>query len=245
MKAPVSLFPSLAAEAALADVQLHQTLALGLVPLGIVVLLFAAVAPEWPSPVIWAGGAATLGGMGLLWIWWRRAGRCYQPGYSTAHFLVRYLFIVLCPVLLWIGFGRAIFDMAGMVLPCLLGVLLVLYPFGRILHERVGPDPRLAPRLTAAYMVCQQVEMILLVAAILILISRAALDARTDEPNDPTPLLLVLLWMLAVMGILAGVVLAVAKWHRLFGRCNLPERLDDPAPPVPAGPCLKFGSDRF
>lgn len=245
MKPPRPWFPSLCAEAALADVQMRQTLALGLVPLGLVLLLMAAGAPEWPRPSLWAGAGLALGGMAWLWILWRRSGHRHQRGYSTTHFLVRYLFIVLCPGLLWIVFGEVILDLAGMFPPLLMGLLLLVYPVSRILRERVGPDPLSAPHVEMALLVCQQVEMVLGVFALVGLISGAVLDANQDYPTDPTPLL-VLLWMLALMAVLAGAVLGVAHWHRLFGKRQPPQPLDDEPPPPPHSPTrLRFGSEKF
>lgn len=48
MKTPDTRFPTLASNAALADVQVRQTLAMGLVPLGLALLLMAAMAPDPP-----------------------------------------------------------------------------------------------------------------------------------------------------------------------------------------------------
>ncbi len=103
--ARLPLFPSLCAEAVLADVQVRQTLALGLVPLGIVLLLMAAGAPEWPRPGLWIGAGTTVGGMACWGCCGVVPGAVECVDISTTHFLVRYLFIVLCPVLLWIVFG--------------------------------------------------------------------------------------------------------------------------------------------
>ena len=75
MKARGPLFPSLGAETALADVQMRQTLALGLVPLGLVLLLFAAAAPDAPPWSVWVAGGLALGGLAVLAGMWRRAGR--------------------------------------------------------------------------------------------------------------------------------------------------------------------------
>ena len=244
MKTPRPWFPSLCAEAALADVQVRQTLAMGLVPLGIVLLLLAAGAPEWPSPGLWGGAGATLGGMALLWSLWRRSGRRHVRGFSTTHFLIRYLFIVLCPVLLGIVFGEVILDMAGIFPPILLALLLLVYPLSRILHERAGPDPMLAPHVEMAYLICQQVEMVLGVFALVGLVSGAVLDANKEYPTDPTPLLLVL-WMLALMAVLAGAVMGVAHWRRLFGKRAPPQPLDDEPPPAAPKKSLRFGSEKF
>jgi hypothetical protein len=244
MMRPRPLFPSLCAEAALADVQVRQTLALGLVPLGIVFLLMAAGMPEWPRPSLWAGAGLALGGMALLWILWRRSGHRHRRGYSTTHFLIRYLFIGLCPVLLWIVFGEVILDMAGLLPPILLGLLLLVYPVSRILRERAGPDPLLAPHVEMAHIVCQQVEMVLGVFALVGLVSGAVLDANQDYPTDPTPLLL-LLWLLALLAVLAGAVLGVAHWVRLFGKRGPPQPLDDLPPPTGPRNNVRFGSENF
>ncbi|MDD3440806.1 MAG: hypothetical protein PHU50_05070, partial [Kiritimatiellae bacterium] len=67
MKEPATRFPSLASNAALADVQARQTLAMGLVPLGLALLLMAAMAPDRPLPGLWAGAGLALGGMALMW----------------------------------------------------------------------------------------------------------------------------------------------------------------------------------
>ena len=238
------LFPSLCAEAPLADVQVRQTLAMGLVPLGVVLLLTAARAPEPPLPSLWAGMGATLGGMALLWGVWRRTGRRRRCGFSTLHFLIRYLFIVLCPALLWIVFGDMILEMAGIFPPVLLGLLVLLYPVSRILRERVGPDPALAPHVEMAHLLCQQIEMVLGVFAFMGLVSGAVLDANRDYPTDPTPLLL-LFWLLALMALLAGAVIGTAHWARLFGSSRPPQPLDDDPPPAPPKKPLRVGSDQF
>jgi hypothetical protein len=244
MKARRPLFPSLCAEAALADVQVRQTLAMGLVPLGIVLLLFAAVSPKWPPPGVWVGGGLAIAGMGLLWGMWRRSGHRRVCGFSTTHFLIRYLFIVLCPVLLWIVFGGMILEMAGIFPPILLGLLLLVYPVSRILRERVGPDPMLVPHVEMAHIICQQIQMVLGAFALVGLVSGAVLDANRDYPTDPTALLLVL-WMLALMAVLAGVVLGAAHWIRLFGKRQNPQPLDDEAPPADSKPGPRFGSEKF
>lgn len=244
MKSRLPLFPSLCAEGGLADVQVRQTLALGLMPLGIVLLLVAAGTPEWPSPGIWFGAGATLGGMGLLWGLWRRSARKPLVGFSTTHFLIRYLFIVLCPVLLWIVFGDVILDLAGLGPPVLVGLMLLVYPVSRILRERSGPDPELSPHIEMARIVCQQIQMVLGVFAMMGLLSGVILDANRDYPTDPTPLLL-LLWLLALLALLAGTVLGVAHWARLYGKRGPPQSLDDePEPSRPRAP-PRFGSDRF
>ena len=232
MKARGPLFPSLGAETALADVQMRQTLALGLVPLGLVLLLFAAAAPDAPPWSVWVAGGLALGGLAVLAGMWRRAGRRYLRGYSTTHFLIRYLFVILCPLLLWIVFGRTILELGGLFPPLLLALLLLLYPAGRILQERVGPDPTAVPRFAMAYLVCQQIQMVLLVVALVGLLTGVVLDANRDYPTDPTPLLL-FLWLLALLALLAGIVLTVAQWHRLFGQRQPPQSLDDPPPPSP------------
>lgn len=245
MKPVTPNFPSLGSDAALADIQVRQTLAMGLVPLGIVLLLAAAGAPDWPSPGIWIGTGATLGGMALLWGLWRRSGHRYLRGYSTTHFLVRYLFVILCPVLLWIVFGEVIVELAGIFPPLLMALLLLLYPVGRILRERVGPDPLQTPHIEMARIICQQIEMVLFVFAIIGILSGAVLDAQRDLPTDPTPLLL-FFWVLALLAVLAGVVLATAHWQHLFGRRNAPQPLDDAPPPPKSGkPPLHFGSEKF
>jgi hypothetical protein len=244
MKAPATRFPSLGSDAALADVQVRQTMAMGLVPLGIALLLMAAMAPDWPAPGLWIGAGAALGGMALQWSLWRRSGHRHLRGYSTTHFLVRYLFLVLCPALMWSVFGEVILDMAGWFPPVLLGLLLLLYPVGRILQERVGGDPLQAPRVEMARIVCQQLQMVLGVFALTGMLSGAVLDAQRDYPTDPTPLLL-LLWLLALLAVLAGVVLAAAHWKRLFGKTRPPQPLDDAPPAPPPENRLRFGSDKF
>lgn len=238
-------FASLGAEAELADVQVRQTLAMGLVPLGIALMLMAAGAPDWPSPALWAGAGTALAGMALLWGLWRTSGQRYRRGYSTIHFLVRYLFVVLCPVLLWIVFGETILEMGGVYPPVLMGLLLLIYPVSRILRERAGAHPLQAPHVEMAYLLCRQIEMVLLAFALMGLLSGAILDANRDYPTDPTPLL-ILLWILAFMAVLAGVVMGTAHWARLFGRRHPPQPLDDP-PPAAEAPKnrARFGSDRF
>ena len=244
MKARQPLFPSLCAEAPLADVQVRQTLAMGLVPLGIVLLLVATAAPQWPPPELWAGAGATLAGMALLGGLWRRSGRRHLRGFSTTHFLVRYLFIVLCPALLWIVFGATIREMAGILPPLLLGLLLLIYPASRVLRERAGPDPMRTPHVEMAHIVCQQIEMVLGVFALMGLITGAILDANQDYPTDPTPLLL-FLWMVALLAVLAGVVLGAAHWARLFAKPRPPQLLDDAPPPADPKNPLRFGSEQF
>lgn len=238
-------FPALGAEAPLAGVQIRQTLAFGLVPLGLALLLMAAGAPEKPSAGLWGGAGAALGGMALLWGLWRRSGGRYVRGFSTLHYLVRYLFAILCPMLLWIVFGDMILDLAGVLPPILLGLLLLVYPASRILREIVGPDPMVAPRIEMAYIVCRQIEMVLLVFSIAGLISGAIVDANRDYPTDPAPLLIVI-WLLALLSLLAGAILGVSHGVRLFTRSAPPQPLDDPPPPsAPRKEGARFGSDRF
>ena len=238
------LFPALGAGAALADVQVRQTLALGLVPLGIALLLMAAGAPRWPSAGLWIGAGAALGGMALLEGLWRRSGHGHLRGFSTVHYLVRYLFVVLCPLLLWIVFGETILALAGVMPPLLLGLLLLVYPAGRILRELAGPDPRLAPHVEMAHIACQQMEMVLFVFSIAGLVSGAIVDANRDYPTDPFPLLLVV-WLLALLALLAGAVMGFSHWIRLFSQSAPPQPLDDAPPPAPPKDAVRFGSDRF
>ncbi|GEM_PF-639970 len=244
MKKRIPAFPSLAAEASLAQVQVRQTLAMGLVPLGIVVFLVAATAPEWPSAGLWIGAALITAAMSLLVVLWRRSGHQHLRGYSTTHFLIRYLFIVLCPLLLWVVFGEVILELAGAGPPILLALLLLIYPVGRILREQVGPDPMQSPRLEMARITCQQLQMILFVFAFMGMLSGAIRDANQDYPTDPTVVLL-LLWLLALTAILAGAVLWGAHWIHLFGKPSPPQPLDDEPPPGPPREPPRFGSDRF
>ncbi len=244
MKTRTPAFPSLGAEAALAQVEVRQTLAMGLVPLGIVIFLVAASLPEWPSRGLWIGAGLILAGMVLLSALWRLSGHRHLRGFSTTHFLIRYLFIVLCPILLWIVFDEVILELAGSGPPILLALLLLIYPFGRILRERVGPDPMKEPRLEMARITCQQLQMVLFVFALMGLLSGAIRDANKDYPTDPTVLLL-LLWLLALMAALAGAVLWGAHWIRLFGKPSPPQTLDDESPPAPPGGSPRFGSDQF
>lgn len=244
MKLRTPWFPSLGAEAPLAVVQLRQTLALGLVPLGIALLLMAAGAPERPSPGLWLGTGLVLGGMALLWGLWKASGRRHLRGYSTTHFLVRYLFIVLCPVLLWVVFGPTILEMAGVLPPVLLGLMVLMYPAGRILREKTGENPARTPRLAMAYIACRQIEISLGVLALAGTVSGAILDAQRAYPTDPAPVL-ILVWVLAVLAVLACGVLGVAQGSGLAGPPRPPQALDD-EPPAP-GPKekLRFGSEKF
>ena len=238
-------FPSLCVEAPLADVQVRQTLAMGLVPLGLALLLGAAGSPRWPPPGVWAGGAGALGGMALLWSYWRRCGGRRRRGFSTTHFLVRYLFIVLCPALLWVVFGQTILDLAGLFPPVLMVLLLALYPVSRLLRERVGPDPRQALHVEMAYLICVQIEMILGVFALVGVVSGAILDANRDYPTDPAPLLIVI-WMLGGVAVLVGAVRGAVHWGRLYAEPAAPQPLDDPPPPsAAAGTRMRFGSEKF
>ena len=244
--ARLPLFVPLAAEAPLANVQVRQTLAFGLVPLGLSLLLMAAGAPDWPAAGLWGGAVGALGGMAFLWALRRRSGGHPLRGYSVAHYFVRYFFVVLCPLLLWSVFGDVILDLAGAMPPIFLGLLLLVYPASRMLHEIVGPDPMVAPRVEMAYIVCRQIEMVLIVFSIAGIISGAILDANRDYPTDPAPLLIVI-WLLALLALLAGTILGVSHAVRLFTRSSPPQSLDDaPLPPAPSrGEGPRFGSDRF
>lgn len=244
MKASPPLFPSLDSEANLAAVQVRQTLAMGLVPLGMVMLLMAAGTPEWPAPGLWAGAGTTLGGMALMGGLWRRSRKRHLRGFSTLQFLIRYLFIVLCPVLLWIVFGNVLLAMGGLFPPVLLGLLLLVYPIDRILRERVGADPMLTPRIEMAHIAGQQIQMVLGVFALMGLITGAILDANRDYPVDSTPLL-ILLWMLALLALLGGAVMGYAHWIRLFTKAQPLQPLDDAPPPTAPKNSLRFGSEKF
>jgi hypothetical protein len=178
-------------------------------------------------------------------ILWRRSRHRHRRGYSTAHFLVRYLFVVLCPAMLWIVFGERILEMAGMFPPILMGLLLLVYPVSRILREQVGADPLLAPRTEMAHIVCQQIEMVLGTFSLVGLLSGAVLDANQDYPTDPTPLLIVF-WMLALIALLVGAVMGAAHWTRLYSTPRPPQPLDDPPPPPSDSKTgRRFGSEEF
>lgn len=248
MKAPATRFPTLASNAALAAVQVRLTLAMGLAPLGLAVLLMAAMVPDPPPPGVWAGAGLALGGMGLMWTLWRRSGHTYRRGYSTVHFLVRYLFMVLCPLLLWSVFGAVVLELAGWLPPLLLAALLLLYPLGRLLQERVDPDPTQTPGLELARVACRQLQFGLGAVAFAGLLTGAILDAGRDLPTaEPTPLLL-LIWLLTLLALLGGIVLTVAQAQHLYGRRAPPPTLDDPPPPPNAAAAknvLRFGSEKF
>ena len=244
MKAPATRFPTLASNAALAAVQVRLTLAMGLAPLGLAVLLMAAMVPDPPPPGVWAGAGLALGGMGLMWTLWRRSGHTYRRGYSTVHFLVRYLFVVLCPALLWTVFGEVVMDLAGWLPPLMLAGLLLLYPVGRLLQERVGPDPTQTPGLELARVACRQLQIGLGSVAFAGLVTGAILDAERDYPTDPAPLLIVI-WLLTLLALLGGLVLTVAQAQRLYGRPAPPPTLDDPPPPTGGKKPLRFGSEKF
>ena len=245
MKTRATRFPSLGSDAALADVQVRQTLAMGLVPLGMALLLMAAMAPDWPTPGLWIGAGASMGGMALLRTLWRMSGNRYMKGFSTTHFLVRYLFIVLCPALLWIVFGEVVVEKAGWLPPVLLGALLLLYPVGRILQEREGSGPGETPRVEIARIACGQLQMVLGVFAMIGGLAGAVVDAQEDYPTDPTALLL-FLWMLALLAVLGGAVMVVGHWKRLFGKSKAPPQLlDDVSSHETAKNPLRFGSEKF
>lgn len=244
MKPREPWFPSLGAGAPLAAVQLRQTLALGLVPLGIALLLMAAESPDWPSPGLWTGAGLVLGGMGLLGGLFRKSGRRHLRGYSTTHFLVRYLFIVLCPALLWVVFGPTILALAGALPPILLGLMLLTYPAGRILRERAEVSPTRTPHIETAYIACRQTEIGLGILALAGTVSGAILDANRDYPTDPAPVL-ILIWVLAVLAVLACVVLGFAQGSDRFGPSRPPQALDDESPPPGPREKLRFGSEKF
>jgi len=244
MKDPASRFPSLGSSAALADVQVRLTLAMGLAPLGISLLLMAAMAPDWPRPGLWVGAGLALAGMGLIGGLWRRSGHRYMRGYSTTHFLVRYLFLVLGPVLLWMVFAEVILEMAGWAPPLLLALLLVLYPLGRILKERVDPDPHVTPRIEKFRLVLQQSQWILGVLAFTGMLSGAVVDAQKDYPTDPTPLIL-FFWLLAAVAVLGGLAAAAERWRWISGRPGPRPALDDPPPAKPPAHPVRFGSEKF
>ena len=240
------ILPHLAAEAPLASVQIRQTLAFGLVPLGLALLLMAAGAPDRPSAGLWGGALGALGGMAFLWTLWRRSAGRPLRGFSVVHYFVRYFFVVLCPLLLWSVFGDMILDLAGAMPPILWGLLLLVYPASRMLHEIVGPDPMVAPRVEMAYIVCRQIEMVLIVFSIAGILSGAIVDANRNYPTDPAPLLIVI-WLLALLALLAGAILGVSHAVRLFTRASPPQPLDDAPPPAAPsrGEGPRFGSDRF
>ena len=244
MKDYQPLFPSLSAEASLADVQVRQTLAMGLVPMGIAGLMIAMTAPNWPPVGLWLGTAIGLGAMVMLWKLFRRSGGHYLRGFSTLHFAVRYLFLVLCPGLMWTVYGKTVLDISGLLPPILVGLLLLIYPVGRILREQLGPDPAQTPRLEMACILCQQVEMVLAVIAVIGILTGAILDANKDLPTDPTAILL-FLWMLPVLTVLGAAVLVAAHWIRLFGKVDHPQSLDDPPAKTESKTLLHFGSEKF
>ena len=244
MKDSQPLFPSLSSEASLADLQVRQTLAMGLVPMGIAGLMVALTVPDWPPPGLWLGAGTGLAAMAVLWRLFRRSGGRYQRGFSTLHFSVRYLFLILCPGLMWTVYGRNVLDISGPLPPVLVGLLLLIYPVGRILREQIGPDPAQCPRLEMLCILCQQVEMVLAVIAVIGIVTGAILDANQDVPSDPTALL-ILLWMFAVLAVLGAAVLVAAHWIRLFGRVDHPQPLDDPPPRTSSPNTLRFGSEKF
>lgn len=237
-------FPSLAADAQLADVQVRQTLAMGLVPLGLSALLAAAAFPEAPGPGLWVGAGLAAGGMGLLWWLWRKSGGRSLRGFSTTHFLVRYGLVLLCPALLWQAFGELALEMAGPAPPVLVGGLLLLYPVGRILGERTGEGGPGGARTALACVVCRQLQAALGTVAAATGLSGAIVDAHRDYPTDPTPLLMVI-WMLALVVVLAAAAGAAAEWSRLYGKPRTPQALDDFPPAEGAKNPVNFGSDRF
>ena len=238
------LFPSLSSEASHADLQVRQTLAMGLVPMGIAGLMVALTAPAWPPIGLWLGTGTGLAAMAALWNLFRRSGGRYQRGFSAFHFAVRYLFLILCPGLMWTVYGNNVLDISGLLPPVLVGLLLLVYPVGRILREQIGPDPAQSPRLEMLCILCQQVEMALAVIAVIGIVTGAVLDANKDVPSDPTALL-ILLWMFAVLAVLGAAVLVAAHWIRLFGRVDHPQPLDDPPPRTSSPNTLRFGSEKF
>ena len=244
MKDHRPLFPSLSSEASHADLQVCQTLAMGLVPMGIAGLMVALTAPGWPPPGLWLGTGTGLGALGVLWNLFRRSGGRYRRGFSAFHFAVRYLFLILCPGLMWTVYGNSILDISGLLPPILVGCLLLVYPVGRILREQLGPDPEQSPRLEMLCIVCQQLEAVLAILAVIGILIGAILDANRDVPSDPTTLL-ILLWMFAVLAVLGAAVLVAAHWIRLFGRVDHPQPLDDPPPKADASKALRFGSEDF
>ena len=186
--------------------------------------------------------------MALLWGLWRRSGHRHLRGFSTTHFLIRYLFIVLCPVLLWIVFGdddprdgrRHAAHSAG---PAAAGLSGQPHP------ARTGRAGSAGRRRISKWpiIVCQQIEMVLGVFALVGLISGAdsRCQPRLSDGSDPP----------ADRALAAGAAGAswpawcsgVAHWARLFGQRRPPQPLDDDRrpPAAPQGPGPRFGSEKF
>jgi hypothetical protein len=248
MMADAPLFSYLAIMAPMAQVQARQTLAMALLPMGISVLLVAAMLPALPPVGLWICMGMAIGlmvGFVVVGMWARKRD---WRGFSIFHFLVRYIFIALCPLLLWTGFASTLHEMSGHWPFTLLMVWLVMYPVGRILHEKAGPHGAQSPRLEMAHILVRQVEMLLAVFALMGLVSGVILEANRDYPTDlTTPLLL--LWILGVVVLLASALVSAANWVRLFtnGRCSPPQPLDDP--PLRSSPRvakrIRFDTEKF
>ena len=243
MNPPSIHFPALAADARLAGHQRRQTQAMGLLPLGLSLLFMAAATPQRPPAGLWRGVAGAIGGMVLLEALWRAARRGGLRAYAIWHWLLRYAFIALCPLLLWFATGPAILEKTGPNPPLLLGGLLLLYPLGRVLAELARARPRPAPALRFALVVVRQLQIAVVALAAAGILLGVILEAQGDLPTDPTPIVL-LISLLVTLVLLAGVIQIVAGVRGDLPPAAPRPTLDDPPPPPPENP-VKYGSERF
>ena len=236
-------FPTLGARAEAADLQVRQTLALGLLPLGIAFFLMAWMSPHPPSAGLWAGVVLTLFLMAAQYLLWHRARRRDFAAYSTLHFLIRYALLILCPWMVWAAFQSLILATSGILPPLLIGGLFFLYPIDRLIRERIAARPQQPPRLAFAHQLCVHSQVVLGVLAFGGIFTGAIIDAQEDYPTDPTMLLL-FIWLVILLVLLATFLSLTARWQQLYTRDTPPQTLDDPARPPPANP-IRFGSDQF
>ena len=243
MKREGAYFPSLDAHAECAELQMRQTLAMGLIPLGIALFLMAMVSPG-PIPAgLWPGAGGALALMGAMRALWARARRAPLEGFAPAHFLIRYGLLAICPLLVWAVFGDSILAQSGAMPPVLVGLLILLYPANRLIRERLAPAPEEHPRLELAHLLLVHAQTGMVVLALGGMLAGAVRDAQGDYATDATSLLL-FIW-LVVMLVMLGVVLSLfLHWQRLFGRRLQMQKLDDDPPPPKDLP-TRFGSERF
>lgn len=245
-----AVFPRLLPAAAAARLEIAQTIAYALLPLG--AALFLRAGGYYTPGGLWALHAILLvaGVMPTVLVFaWRRTLRhphALASRFSCLQYFFRYYAILLLVSLLLIflaGIGMGAQGMWAFIF-MLLGT--AVFPITRVLRGGAAPlhDP-LPPQRAVRLAACHVLMFSAYTLAVATFLSGAILRANEAYPTDPTLLVLVF-WLIATLLIICSLTLFVNYIGVLYKKQRIHQPLDDPPPPAAAAAAPpRFHTDSF